>query len=687
MSDRADLLFEIGTEELPPKALLRLADALQQGFAQGLEQEQLNYSSIKSFASPRRLALMISQLECRQPDQQIERRGPARTVAFDEHGQPSKALLGFARSCKVDPSQLISIKTDQGEWMGHSYIKPGSLTRDLLPHIAEQALASLPIPKRMRWGNQDFQFLRPVHWLLFLFGNQTVACTLYGVQAAAYTHGHRFHHPQAIELDSPADYEARLQEPGKVIADFSKRRSSIAKQIEQSAQRLGLQVDLDTHLLDEVCALTEWPVAISGSFDAGFLQVPTEALVLTMKQNQKYFPLYNAQHRLANHFITIANIDSPKPELIKEGNERVIRPRLSDAMFFWQQDGRIRLEDRVQRLSQVTFQKDLGSLFDKTLRVQKLAHWLAERTGADIQAVDRAALLSRCDLITEMVYEFPEMQGHMGRYQALRDGEDEEIATALAEFYLPRHAGDDLPKGQIGQCLALADRMDSLCGIFSVGLKPSGDKDPYGLRRASIGIIRILKNYQPLINFRELIQASLNNQPRSQIGDSREVEDYFIERIKAVYLDAGFSLSSIQAVLATCPSSFAEMNAKIQAISEFTQTQAAAELIELNKRINNILRKQDEHDLGQPSADLFQQVEETALFNALQAVHTEIEQAVQEGHFANALGLLLSLKDPVAAFFEAVMVMDENTELRLNRLAMLDQLRLLLLAPADLTCL
>ncbi|HIE54796.1 MAG TPA: glycine--tRNA ligase subunit beta, partial [Chromatiaceae bacterium] len=496
----------------------------------------LEHDEATSYATPRRLALLVRKCSLRQPDRSIQKRGPALQAAFDSDGNPTKAAEGFARSCGTDVASLKRLKTDKGEWLAYEMEEPGQPAAELLPEIAERALSRLPIPKRMRWGSSEAQFVRPVHWLLFKHGDTVVPCSLMDVAAGENSRGHRFHHPEPIPVSVVSQYADLLESKGKVIAHFGERRERIREQVTRAAEALGGQPEIDAELLDEVTALNEWPVAITGSFEEKFLAVPQEALILTMKKNQKYFPLFDAEGRLMNHFITIANIDSPRPELISKGNERVIRPRLADAMFFWEQDGKQRLEDHLESLRSVVFQQKLGSMYDKSMRVAELARWIAPQCGGDPQLALRAGKLSRCDLMTHMVGEFADMQGIMGRYQALRDGEPEELARAMEEFYLPRFSGDRLPETPTGIAISLADKTDTLVGIFAIGMKPTGDKDPFALRRAALGLLRILSEHSLSIKIRELLERSF-----SQIADFisdpgvvSEVHHFLMDRLKGM---------------------------------------------------------------------------------------------------------------------------------------------------------
>ncbi|HHJ20442.1 MAG TPA: glycine--tRNA ligase subunit beta, partial [Gammaproteobacteria bacterium] len=523
MIDSKDFLVEIGTEELPPKALPTLIKSFAQEIQRGLDSAELSFAEVHEYAAPRRLAVWVEGVATRQADKQIERRGPAVAAAFDAEGNPSKAAQGFARSCGVEVDQLARMETAKGSWLCFRAEQKGASATDLLPEIVSNALAKLPIPKRMRWGSRDTEFVRPVHWVILLQDNQVIPAQVMGITADNKTRGHRFHHPEALEISQPARYAEQLKDEGYVIADFSERRATIRHQVETLAMAQGGTAVIDAALLDEVTALVEWPVALAGKFDEAFLDVPHEALIATMQDNQKYFPLVSASGGLMARFITVANIESSDPETVIEGNERVIRPRFSDAVFFWEQDRKQTLASRVEALKTVLFQKQLGTLYDKTLRIQQLAAFVATQIGADQVDAERAAWLSKCDLLSDMVNEFPKLQGIAGRYYAQHDGEAEAVALALDEQYLPRHAGDDLPAGGIAQALAIADKIDTVVGIFGIGQKPSGTRDPFGLRRASLGILRILIEKDLDLDLKALIEKA-----RSELGDRIEDPDVVI---------------------------------------------------------------------------------------------------------------------------------------------------------------
>ena len=487
-----DCLFELGTEELPPQALLKLRDALRQGISKGLDEAGLEHGEILAYATPRRLAVLIKQLAASQPDQQVERRGPPISAAYDADGKPTKSALGFAKTNATTVDQLQTLKTAKGEWLCFRELSKGQTVQQLLPEMLNQSLNSLPIPKRMRWGDSDHQFVRPVHWLLLLYGTKVLPANILGLTTDRLSYGHRFHAPAAIAIDKPADYLLRLQRDGYVIAEFEARRDTIKTQIQQKIDKLNGIALYDDALLDEITALVEWPVALVGNFEEDYLKLPDEVLITTMQTNQKYVPVKDKQGQLLPHFITILNIDTSNPEIVQQGNERVIRPRLGDAAFFWNQDTKKSLEQRVTELGNVVEQKKLGSMLDKTQRLEKISQHIAERLNADINSAKRAAHLCKADLLTDMVGEFASLQGVMGRYYALKDGETEQVASALQEHYMPRQSGGELPSTTTGQIVSLADKLDTLVGIFSIGMIPTGVKDPYGLRRAALGLLRIL---------------------------------------------------------------------------------------------------------------------------------------------------------------------------------------------------
>ena len=492
MSDTKDLLIEIGTEELPPKALQTLSNAFTAGVVEGLKEASLEASEVISYAAPRRLAVLLKSVPVKQQDQSVERKGPAKKAAFDVDGNPTKAVEGFAQSCGVTAFQLDEIETPKGTWLVFRQNVAGKATSELVPDIVSKSLAKLPIPKRMRWGSNDIEFVRPVHWIVMMLGDEVINGKILGVSAGNHTRGHRFHHPEKIKLAQASSYAEQLREKGHVIANFSERRDQVRKQAEAAAKALGGIAKIDEALLDEVTALIEYPIAVSGSFGEEFLQVPQECLISSMQDHQKYFPVVGKDGKLLPYFITTSNIISTNPEAVRQGNERVIRPRFADAKFFWDQDCKVTLESHRDATRKIVFQQKLGTLYEKTERVAKLAGFIADELGADKQQAMRAAVLSKCDLVTEMVNEFAELQGIMGRYYASHDGEAEGVANAMQEQYQPAFAGDDIPAGEIGKVLALADKLDTLMGIFAIDMKPTGSKDPFSLRRAALGVLRII---------------------------------------------------------------------------------------------------------------------------------------------------------------------------------------------------
>lgn len=685
MSEVRDLLIEIGTEELPPKALADLALAFETGISEGLAKAGLTHEGIKRFATPRRLAVLIKRLPIQQADRQLERRGPALSAAFGADGRPTKAAEGFARSCGINVADLQRLETDKGAWLIHVSTEAGAATADLIAGIVEAALAALPIPKRMRWGDRDEEFVRPVHWVVLLFGDAVIPARIMGVKAGRETRGHRFHHPEAIRLTAPANYAQQLAAEGKVIADFTERRERVRAQAEAVAARLQGAAVIKPALLDEVTALVEWPVALAGNFEPRFLEVPSEALISTMQDNQRYFPVVDANGKLLPHFITMTNLESHDPAQVRAGNERVIRPRFSDAEFFWNQDRKQPLANQREALKQVVFQQRLGSLADKSARVATQARFIAEQIGGNPEWAERAAQLAKCDLLTQMVQEFPELQGIMGRYYALNDQEAAEVAQAQEEQYLPRFAGDRLPATATGRALALADRLDNLIGIFAIGQPPSGAKDPFGLRRAALGVLRILIEGQIDLDLREALQRSAATFQPTLNADQvvASVFEFIMERLRAYYLDQGVRADSFEAVLECQPTRPLDFNRRVRAVSAFRERPEAASLAAANKRIRNILKKIEAAPQPQVEADLLREQAERTLAERLAALSTEVAPLMERGLYGDALNRLAHLREPVDAFFDQVLVMAEDAALRDNRIALLNQLSGLFLRVAD----
>ncbi|MGR6034247.1 MAG: glycine--tRNA ligase subunit beta [Candidatus Nitrosoglobus sp.] len=687
MDEAQDLLIEIGTEELPPKALRTLSESFTQELGQRLQAAGLAYAGLKGYGAPRRLAVWAQRLTVSQPDRVLERRGPALTAAFDEEGEPTAAAQGFANSCGVLVDALESLENDKGAWLVYRQRQQGALTRELLPNILAQSLQALPVPKRMRWNNLQAEFIRPVHWLVLLFGDRVIPATLLGVQAGRETRGHRFHHPAPLYLAEPAAYAPLLETEGKVLADFSARRQAIYAQVVDVAKSLGGKALIEETLLDEVTGLVEWPVTLAGRFDKDFLKLPEEVLIATMQGHQKYFPVQDEQKCLMPYFITVCNIESQEPVAVVEGNERVIRPRLSDAAFFYAADRKESLISRCNRLKKITFQERLGSVFDRTERLAQLARCIAKGINGNEDWAERAGFLSKCDLVTEMVTEFPELQGVMGRYYALHDSEPAEVAEALREQYLPRFAGDVLPRTATGQALSLADRLDTLIGLFGIGESPSGDKDPYGLRRAALGVLRIIIESELALDLPSLLElgCKVYGSCLTEKNTAVQVYDYLLERLRGYYLEAGFRPDEIEAVLVLKPGRPWDFDRRLKAVASFLELPEAKSLSAANKRIRNILRKSGEKISAQTKPELLQESAEQALAAQIYMLEREVAPLLERGNYGVTLKILAGLHGAVDRFFDEVMVMVEDPCLRANRLALLARLQTLFLQIADIS--
>jgi glycyl-tRNA synthetase beta chain len=677
MSTR-DFLFELGTEELPPLALRELEQALADSIRAGLAAAGLAHGPLRSFATPRRLAVLIDALAEVQPAQQLRRKGPPVNAAFDKAGQPTRAATAFAESCGTTVDQLGRLKEGKGEFLLFEGQKAGAPAVSLLPGIVQAALDALPIPKRMRWGSSDAEFVRPVHWLVLLFGRDIIPARLLDTEAGRSTRGHRFHAPASIELAQPSDYAKVLETQGKVIADFAARRERVRAEVLRAAPQ-GRPLITD-ELLDEVTALVEWPVGVAGQFDERFLALPREVLVSTLQEHQRYFPIEDAQGWLLPGFITVSNIESRDVTKVRAGNERVVRPRLTDAAFFYEQDRRQPLAARRAALDTVTFQAKLGSIGAKVQRVRQLAGELARAFGFDAAAAQQAADLAKCDLVTGMVGEFPELQGVMGRYYALADGVPAGVADAIAEHYLPRGAGDVLPGSEAGVSVALADRLDTLAGIFALGQKPTGTKDPFGLRRAAIGVLRIALEKNLDLDLQHWIQRAVELQSVRAEGSVAELQAYLHERMRGLLAEsvAGASSEMFDAVMAAQPRSPRDAAARLAALAAFLQRPEAAALAAANKRIANILKKSAaESGAAAPQVDRARLAlaPEQALHAALLACETPVRAAIAAGDYAGALAQLAGLRGAVDAFFDQVMVNDPDPVLRANRHALLAALR------------
>ncbi len=682
-----DLFIEIGTEELPPKALRSLSEAFSNGIVTGLKDASLQAAEVISYAAPRRLAILLKSVPTRQEDQSIERKGPAKKVAFDADGNPSKALQGFARSCGVSPEELDEIETPKGVWLVFRQNVAGRETAELLPEIVRQSLAKLPIPKRMRWADSDVEFVRPVHWVVMMQDSDVIEAEILGLTSGKQSHGHRFHHPQAIPLGAASDYAQKLRDQGKVIASFAERRDAVKAQAEAAAKELGGRAHIEEALLDEVTALIEWPVAISGSFDPDFLSIPQECLISSMQDHQKYFPVVDADGKLMPHFITISNIESSNPDSVRQGNERVIRPRFADAKFFWEQDRKLKLESRRDATKKIVFQQKLGTLYEKTERVADLAAFIADKLGADKQQARRAAMLSKCDLVSEMVNEFAELQGIMGRYYARLDGESEDVAAAMQEQYQPGFAGDVIPVTDTGKILSLADKIDTLMGIFAIGMKPTGSKDPFSLRRAALGVLRIMIEGKLNLDLKELLQQAASALA-DKVDASKAVDEtfaYVMERLRAYYQDQGIKPDTVAAVASLKPACPLDFDQRVKAVADFRTLPQAASLAAANKRISNILKKIKGEISPRVDESLLQESAEKQLHQAVQAQQQKLQPLFEKGDYSSALSSLANLRDDVDSFFDHVMVMTDDEKLKNNRLALLSRLRKLFLNIADLS--
>lgn len=672
MSNTNDLLFELGCEELPPTHLKTLRDALLQAVCEGLDEAKLAYGNTHSYATPRRLAFWIESVDAKQQDAVIEKRGPAVVAAYGPDGQASKAALGFAKSCGADFSELKTLKTEKGEWLCYNKLEPGQSAETLIPAIIEKALARLPIAKRMRWGDSDSAFVRPVHWASLLFGDRIINTQFFGINTSNTSVGHRFHAPESFTISSASSYCDQLRQ-AYVFADMDQRRQTIVEQAEQAARAVGGQAHIDAELLDEVTALVEYPVAVTGSFDEHFLTLPKEVLITTMQTNQKYFPVLSKQGSLLPFFITISNIQSSNPTSVSHGNERVIRPRLSDAEFFWQQDNKLTLEQRVDSLNNVVFQHKLGSLGEKTTRVTALSSALAKQLGYDTDLAARAALLSKADLVTDMVGEFASLQGVIGRYYAIENGEPRAVAAAIEEQYLPKLSGGPLPSSETGQVLALADKLDTLVGVFSVGLLPTGDKDPFALRRASLGILRIIIENNLNLDLNALITLSCEQFTHAFDTNITQplVLNFMLDRLKGYCLNKGFSAEHIAAVASINCSEPVDFMNRIQAVQDFSALPEAASLSEANKRIQNLLKKAPANISDQLNADLLSDAAETELYQQLLRCESQAQASIKQQQYIAALKALSSLKEPIDAFFEHVFIMVDDEALKNSRLALL----------------
>lgn len=688
MASQHDLLIEIGTEELPPHSLQNLTAAFAKVLSKELSAHGFAHRGIKEFASPRRLALIIHDVADRQSEQVIERRGPPLSKAYDENKKPTALALGFAKSCGVDLMQLSVRTVDKGDYLFFRCTEPGQSITALLPKLISSALSALPISKPMRWGSGSMEFVRPIRWIVILQGNTAIETDIFGIKTSAATYGHRFHHPQAIVLKTPREYVDKLMTPGRVIADFNKRREMILEQMAQLTKNMGKTM-VDEVLLDEVTGMVEWPIALLGNFSPEFLALPPEVLISVMKIHQKCFHIEDAQSNLLPHFIMISNIESKNTHRLIADNECVMRARLSDADFFYTIDKKQRLIDQVKKLEQVLFQNKLGSMLDKAKRIEKLMDFLARQINIDSLLAKRSGLLAKADLLSNMVSEFPELNGIIGYYYAKQDGESESVAMAIKEHYFPRYARDQIPQTDLGCLLSIADRLDTLVGLFTIGQAPTGDKDPFALRRAALGLLRIIIEKKYTFDLGELIDVAISNYSAhaEKTDTNKQVLDFILERLRAWYLEQGVRADVFAAVHACYLTQPFNFHQRIQAMNQFVQSPAAKNLAAANKRLSNILKKSPAREEGIISENLLTEKAEQTLAAALNKKILEVAPLYQAGDYFTVLNTLISLQEPIDDFFNNVMVMVDDKKLRDNRLALLNQLHTLFSQVADISLL
>lgn len=684
-----DFIFELGCEELPSGSVWPLADEFANQLLAALDKAQLGYGAVKRFASPRRIAVAIFDLQAEQKSQSVTRRGPAFAAAYDKEGKPTPALLGFAKSCGVDVEKLSRIETDKGDWIVYETLSQGNKTKDLLPALISQSLAALPITKPMRWGAGDEEFARPVHWAVMLYGDTVIEHSILGINSARNSRGHRFHHPQSIVINSAQSYESQMRE-AFVIADFAIRKQMIKQQVEDLAASIQATAIMPEDLLDEVTSIVEWPQALMANFEKEFLEVPAESLIASMQSHQKCFALKDKQGKLLPHFITVSNIASSNPKQVILGNEKVMRARLSDAAFFFRQDKKLPLSQHIAGTEQVVFQAKLGSLQDKALRVEALMTYLSPALHLNINQAQRAAQLSKCDLLTGMVGEFPELQGLMGYYYALNDGEEPTVAHALNEQYMPRFAADDLPESDLGLALSLADRIDTLVGIFAIGQKPSGVKDPFKLRRHALAVVRLLIATPAQLNLSTLIeQAIVHYGARISVEPHLldELKTFILERLQSYYQGQGLSVDLVHAVRARQDDWLYDLDKRLAALQLFVKLPEASSLSAACKRVNNLLSQAGRHSLSSVNEQLLEEGPEKFLYVHINQIAQAVEPLYRSADYGALLKLLASLKEPVDLFFDKVMVMVEDQTIKANRLALLASLQDLLQGVADISLL
>ena len=683
-------LVELGTEELPPKALKSLGEAFATQFEAALTQADLSFDSVSWFAAPRRLAVYVSGLAEGQADKVVEKRGPAVSAAFDADGNPTKAAQGWARGNGIDVADAERLVTDKGEWLLHKAHVPGQSVGELLEGLINQAVSKLPIPKPMRWGNYNTQFIRPVHTLCVLYGSEVVNVSVLGLTSGRVVQGHRFHGEGRFELDHADNYASALEQQ-YVLADFEARKDKVRQQLEDAAQSLSLKPDYNEDLLEEIASLVEWPVVLQAGFDEAFLAVPKEALIYTMKDDQKYVPLLDSDGALSNTFLFVTNIESRDASQVISGNEKVIRPRLADAEFFFNSDKKTTLESRLESLETVLFQKQLGTLKEKSERISALSAFIASQIDANETQAARAGLLAKTDLMSNMVMEFPDVQGVMGKYYALNDGEDAPVAEALYEQYMPRFAGDALPSSGVSASVALADKLDTLVGIFGIGQLPKGDKDPFALRRAAIGVLRIVTELSLPLDLETLVSKAIDvyGDKLTNAETQSQVVDFVLGRFTALLQDQAIAIDVIQAVAARRPTKPADYLARVHAVDKFRALEEAEALAAANKRVANILAKQNVEVTDTVNIDesLLAEEAEKALYVELKAAQKEVDIAVPSQDYTRILTALATLRNVIDNFFDNVMVMADDEAVKNNRLALLSLLRQLFLTTADISIL
>ena len=683
-------LVELGTEELPPKALKSLGEAFATQFEAALSQADLSFDSVSWFAAPRRLAVYVSGLAEGQADKVVEKRGPAVSAAFDADGNPTKAAQGWARGNGIDVADAERLVTDKGEWLLHKAHVPGQSVAELVEGLINQAVSKLPIPKPMRWGNYNTQFIRPVHTLCVLYGSEVVNVSVLGLTSGRVVQGHRFHGEGRFELDHADNYASALEQQ-YVLADFEARKDNVRQQLEEAAKNFSLKPDYDEELLEEIASLVEWPVVLQAGFDKGFLEVPKEALIYTMKDDQKYVPLLDSDGALSNTFLFVTNIESHDASQVISGNEKVIRPRLADAEFFFNSDKKTTLESRLESLETVLFQKQLGTLKEKSERISALSAFIASKIDANETQAARAGLLAKTDLMSNMVMEFPDVQGVMGKYYALNDGEDAPVAEALYEQYMPRFAGDALPSSGVSASVALADKLDTLVGIFGIGQLPKGDKDPFALRRAAIGVLRIVTELSLPLDLETLVSKAIDvyGDKLTNAETQTQVVDFVLGRFNALLQDQAIAIDVIQAVAARRPTKPSDYLARVHAVDKFKALEEAEALAAANKRVANILAKQNVEVTATVNIDesLLAEDAEKALYVELKAAQKEVEIAVPSQDYTRILTTLATLRNVIDNFFDNVMVMADDEAVKHNRLALLSLLRQLFLTTADISIL